>query len=154
MSHLLLAQWRSMTADESDLLVKSSQLSAFIMQTIEDISWAGFYWKRQGQLVVGAYQGPVACTRIALDKGVCGNCFTTGKVQIVDDVHSFAGHIACDINSASEVVYPLFYDDRCIGVFDIDSYKLARFDETIVKEIELICKDFMLTTDFTLINHW
>lgn len=154
MPHLLLAQWQAMTSGESDLLVKSSQLAAFILQTIEDISWAGFYWKRQQQLVVGAYQGPVACTHIPLDKGVCGQCFTTGEIQVVEDVLDFDGHIACDSNSASEVVFPLMDNSKCIGVFDIDSYKLARFDEETVKEISLICKDFMKTTDLSMTEYW
>ncbi len=150
MSQLLLAQWKALIAGEKDMLVKSSHLCALIMHNIEDISWAGFYWKRGQQLVVGAYQGPVACTRIPFDKGVCGRCFRSGKIQIIDDVHAFEGHIACDVNAASELVFPLMQGQQCIGVFDIDSYTPARFDDLTVKEIELICRHFMQSGDFSL----
>ncbi len=151
MAALLFAQWKAMAVGESDLLVKSSQLAAFIMQTVDDVSWVGFYWKRQQQLVVGSYQGPVACTHIPLNKGVCGHCYTAQQIQIVDNVDLFDGHIACDTHSVSEAVFPLVFKGNCLGVLDIDSYKLARFDVDLVEEIELIVADFMQTTDFGML---
>ena len=154
MSHLLLAQWKAMTSNEEDFMIKSSQLPAFFMQTLDDISWAGFYWMKKKSLITGCYQGPVACTRIDSHRGVCGKCFTTEEIQIIDDVNQFDDHIACDTNSNSEVVVPLRDGNHILGVFDIDSYSLNRFDTDLSQEINLICEDFMKTTDLSIIKHW
>ncbi len=147
MKNLLLSQWQALSEAENDFLVNSSQFCAFIMQQVDDISWAGFYWHRQQQLVVGAYQGPVACTRIDLEKGVCGTAFSSAKTQIVADVNQFSGHISCDSNSASELVVPVIHKGKTMGVFDIDSYTLNRFDEELVETIEELVKEFVVGTD-------
>ncbi|HBN82351.1 MAG TPA: hypothetical protein DDZ89_00755 [Clostridiales bacterium] len=95
-----------------------------------DINWAGFYFLKNNELVLGPFQGKPACIRIPLGKGVCGTAAVTRKIQVVEDVHQFEGHIACDEASQSEIVLPILYDQRLIGVLDIDSPLLKRFDQT------------------------
>lgn len=101
--------------------------SALLWESLEDINWAGFYRMEAGQLVLGPFQGKVACTHIAWGRGVCGTAAATDSVQRVEDVHAFAGHIACDSASNSEIVIPLHRDGAVCGVLDIDSPSLARF---------------------------
>lgn len=154
MTSLLLSQWQALTAGEHDFFIKSSQLPAFLFQNIDDISWAGFYWHKNNQLITGAYQGPVACTRIDSHRGVCGKCFSSGEIQLVNDVNQFDDHIACDTNSNSEIVIPLLDNNTIIGVFDIDSHSLNRFNQKLANEIDLICKDFIKTTDLAPLEFW
>ena len=148
MNDLLLRQWQALLEDERDFIVNTSQLCAFIMQNIDEISWVGFYWNRQQQLLVGAYQGSVACTRIGLEQGVCGAAFSSATTQVVADVNQFSGHIACDTNSASEVVVPILLKGKVIGVFDIDSYRLNRFDTELVTTVEALLASFVERTEF------
>ncbi len=142
----LIKQWHSLSEGESDFIVNCSQFSAFLMQQVELISWSGFYWHRQEKLVVGAYQGPIACTKIDLNSGVCGAAYSSAKTQIVADVSQFEGHIACDSKAVSEIVIPILKDDTVIGVFDIDSYTLDRFDLQFANVMEQLLEIFVANT--------
>ena len=125
---LLSAQVQALLHGERDWLANLSQFAALIYGSVPDLNWAGFYMARGQELVLGPFQGKVACVRIALDKGVCGKCARTQEIQRVDDVHSFPGHIACDSASQSELVIPVVVDGQLQAVFDLDSPLLARFD--------------------------
>jgi len=144
----LCSQWLGLSHNESDFLVNSSQFCALIKQSLEDISWVGFYWFRDNALVLGAFQGPVACSRISLDKGVCGVAFTHNQLQLVDDVDEFTGHIACDANSASELVIPLAIGGQVIGVLDLDSYSKGRFNQNLADSLQTLSLSFVETTRF------
>jgi L-methionine (R)-S-oxide reductase len=102
--------------------------AALVWEYLPDLNWAGFYRAIEGELVLGPFQGKVACIRIDMGKGVCGAAAETRKTQLVDDVHAFPGHIACDAASRSELVVPIVADGRLIGVLDLDSPEPARFD--------------------------
>lgn len=108
------------------------------MQNFQDISWAGFYLFKNTELILGPFQGKIACTNIPLDKGVCGKAASTRKTVIVEDVHQFAGHIACDSESNSEIVIPLIKGNQLYGVLDLDSTSLVDF----LKKIKLFLKKF------------
>lgn len=125
---LLLAQAEAITAGEPDLIANLSNLSALVYEALDDVNWVGFYLTREPEtLVLGPFQGKVACLRIAFGKGVCGTAATTRETQRVIDVHEFPGHIACDSASNSEVVVPLIVADQVVGVFDLDSPSVGRF---------------------------
>lgn len=113
--------------DETDPLSLMSNISAFIMGCTRDLNWAGFYFLKENELVLGPFQGQPACTRLSLDKGVCAKAFKEKKIIRVDDVNAFPGHIACDSASLSELVIPLFYKGEVYGVLDLDSPILNRF---------------------------
>lgn len=106
-----------------------SNAAALLYDALEDLNWAGFYLLREGELQLGPFQGKVACTHIAVGKGVCGTAVSTDRVQRVYDVHQFPGHIACDSASNSEIVLPLHVDGKIFGVLDIDSPSIGRFTE-------------------------
>jgi L-methionine (R)-S-oxide reductase len=125
---LLLAQVRSVFEGERDWLANLAQFCALVYQSVPDLNWAGFYMARGEELIVGPFQGKIACVRIPFSRGVCGACATTREVQLVADVHAFPGHIACDSASNSELVLPLIVADRLVAVFDLDSPSTARFD--------------------------
>ncbi len=125
---LLGAQVRSVLAGERDWLANLAQFAALVHQSVPGLNWAGFYMARGAELVVGPFQGKVACVRIPFARGVCGACARTREIQIVADVHAFAGHIACDSASNSELVLPVIVGDRLVAVFDLDSPAIARFD--------------------------
>lgn len=103
--------------------------------------WIGFYMVKDNQLHLGPFQGPVACTRIAKGKGVCGTAWAQAESQVVPDVELFPGHIACSSQSRSEIVVPIIKDNNVVGVLDIDSRELSTFDETDRQYLELLCKD-------------
>jgi len=126
---LLTAQVRSLIEGERDAVANMAQFSALVWQSVPDLNWAGFYLARGQELVVGPFQGKVACVRIPFSKGVCGACARSREIQLVEDVHAFPGHIACDSASASELVLPVAVGDRLVGVFDLDSPHKARFDQ-------------------------
>ena len=109
---LLVAQLQALLADERDFIANAAQFSAFLFQELSDLNWAGFYLARGEELVLGPFQGKVACVRIPFGRGVCGAAAASGETQRVEDVHAFAGHIACDSASNSELVVPLFKDGR------------------------------------------
>ena len=125
---LLVAQVRSVLEGERDWIANLSQFSALVYQSVPHLNWAGFYLARGEQLVVGPFQGKVACVRIPFGKGVCGACARTREIQLVEDVHAFPGHIACDSASNSELVLPVVVGDRLVAVFDLGSPLTARFD--------------------------
>jgi len=140
----LLAQARALVAGEPDRIANAANLSALVYHSLPALNWVGFYFFDGTELVVGPFQGLPACVRIGLGKGVCGTAAATRQTQRVDDVHAFAGHIACDSASNSEVVVPLVAGDgSLIGVFDIDSPELARFDEDDQAGLEAIARIFV-----------
>jgi L-methionine (R)-S-oxide reductase len=125
----LLKQAEALFAGERDWLANASQFSALIAQQVPELNWAGFYLNRAGVLVLGPFQGKVACVRIPFERGVCGACARTGEIQLVEDVHAFPGHIACDGASNSELVLPVNVDGKLWAVFDMDSPRQGRFDQ-------------------------
>lgn len=112
------------------LITNLSNASALLFESLSDINWAGFYLMQDSKLVLGPFQGKVACTEIEIGKGVCGTAVLENSTQCVPDVHKFPGHIACDSASNSEIVIPIRYEGRVIGVLDIDSPKFERFDDS------------------------
>ncbi|WP_295464662.1 GAF domain-containing protein [uncultured Pseudomonas sp.] len=145
---MLAAQAEALLADERNLVANAAQLSAFIFQEVPDLNWAGFYLvDGQDQLLLGPFQGKVACMRIPFSKGVCGAAARERQTQRVEDVHAFPGHIACDAASRSELVVPLVKDDRLIGVLDLDSPNPARFSATDQAGIERLVAVFLAATD-------
>lgn len=124
----LAAQAEALLHGEHDRIANAANLAALIWLQLPDLNWAGFYFFDGRELVVGPFQGKPACVRIALDKGVCGAAASLRQTQVVSDVNAFAGHIACDAASRSEIVVPLLRGDELLGVLDIDSPTLARFD--------------------------
>ena len=122
--------------EEPDWLANLANASAVLWLLLEDINWAGFYLYKNGELVLGPFQGKPACTHIGIGKGVCGTAADLRETQLVKNVHEFPGHIACDSASNSEIVVPVIKNDRLIGVLDIDSPVLGRFDETDRKHLE------------------
>jgi L-methionine (R)-S-oxide reductase len=124
----LLKALAALIADEPDGIANMANVSALLWQTLPDLNWAGFYRVIGGELVLGPFQGKPACIRIPLNKGVCGAAARTGKTQLVEDVHAFPGHIACDANSASELVVPLKLNGQTVAVLDLDSPRIGRFD--------------------------
>lgn len=125
----LAEQLAALIAGEPDLIANSANMAALVYHSLPDLNWAGFYFKRGDELVLGPFQGKPACVRIAWGKGVCGNAAARGAAIIVPDVDAFPGHIACDPTSRSELVVPLIADGRVVGVFDLDSPRPARFDD-------------------------
>lgn len=115
-----------------------SNVTALIWDALEDLNWCGFYLYRDGRLILGPFQGKIACTEIEMGKGVCGTAAVKGEAVLVEDVHQFAGHIACDSASNSEIVVPLFKGGELFGVLDIDSPSLARFSADDRTGLELV----------------
>lgn len=144
---LLAAQLEALLADERDCIANAAQFSAFLFHELGDLNWAGFYMARGEELVLGPFQGKVACVRIPFGRGVCGAAASTQQTQRVDDVHAFAGHIACDSASNSELVVPLIKDGRLVGVLDLDSPRLARFSSEDQLGIERLAAIFLRLTD-------
>lgn len=144
---LLAAQLESLLADERDFIANAAQFSAFLYHQIDDLNWAGFYLNRNQELVLGPFQGQIACVRIPFGRGVCGAAAATEQTQRVEDVHAFAGHIACDSASNSELVVPLIKDGRLIGVLDLDSPSIGRFSENDQQGIEALAAIFLRASD-------
>ncbi|MEK2611820.1 GAF domain-containing protein [Pseudomonas shirazensis] len=145
--HLLAAQAQALFADERDFIANAAQFSAFLYSQLDDLNWAGFYINRDEELVLGPFQGQVACVRISFGKGVCGAAAASRQTQRVEDVHAFPGHIACDSASQSELVIPLVKEGRLIGVLDLDSPRLARFSEADQMGLERLAAIFLELTD-------
>lgn len=144
---LLAAQLEALLADERDFVANAAQFSAFLFHELADLNWAGFYLVKDGELVLGPFQGKVACVRIAFGRGVCGAAAASLQTQRVEDVHAFAGHIACDSASNSELVVPLVKDGRLIGVLDLDSPSVGRFTEEDQAGIEALAAIFLAASD-------
>lgn len=136
---LLLAQVKAMVKDESDPVANMANVAALIQEAFH-FWWTGFYRVINNQLVLGPFQGPVACTRIGFGKGVCGTSWKERKTLVVEDVEQFPGHIACSSESKSEIVVPLIKQGEVIGVLDIDSERLATFDQTDKEWLEQIAE--------------
>ena len=139
----LAGQARALLAGETDRIANAANLAALVYHSLPDLNWAGFYFYDGTELVVGPFQGLPACVRIALDKGVCGAAARTRQTQRVEDVEAFPGHIACDAASRSELVVPLVKDDRLVGVFDLDSPRVGRFDQDDQHGLEAIAQAFV-----------
>ena len=125
----------------------AAQFSAFLFHELADLNWAGFYLAKDGELVLGPFQGKVACVRIAFGRGVCGAAAASLQTQRVEDVHAFPGHIACDSASNSELVVPLVKKGRLIGVLDLDSPSVGRFTEVDQAGIEALAEIFLAASD-------
>lgn len=139
----LAAQLHGLLAGETDPVANAANTAALIFDAVPEVSWAGFYFLRGGELIVGPFQGKPACVRIALGRGVCGTAAARRTTIIVPDVSAFPGHIACDSASKSEVVVPLIAADRVFGVLDLDSARPARFDETDARGLERLAALFV-----------
>ncbi len=139
---LLDSQVRALLGDEQDPLAAASNFVALLYNALDEINWLGIYVLRGDELVLGPFQGKPACVHIALDEGVCGAAAATRETQRVADVHAFPGHIVCDPDSRSELVVPLVVHDNLIGVLDIDSPSLERFDEQDRDGIEMLCRTY------------
>jgi len=135
---LLRRQISALLSDETDFIANSANFSAVLYASLPDINWAGFYFFKQGELVLGPFQGKPACVRIPLGKGVCGTAAYHKTSLLVPNVHEFEGHIACDAASNSEIVIPLVANDVLYGVLDIDSPVFNRFDEIDLVELEYL----------------
>lgn len=123
-------QLQNLLSATSYQITQLANASALLAQSLEDINWAGFYLMEEGKLILGPFQGKVACMEIKIGSGVCGTAVARDEIMLVKDVHQFPGHIACDSASNSEIVLPIHKNGHIIGVLDIDSPILARFDET------------------------
>ncbi|KRG68433.1 diguanylate cyclase [Stenotrophomonas terrae] len=139
----LLAQARALVYGETDRIANAANLSALIYHALPQLNWAGFYFYDGKELVVGPFQGLPACVRIPLSKGVCGAAASSRQTQRIEDVDAFPGHIACDSASRSELVVPLVHNGELIGVLDIDSPVIARFDADDQLGLEAIAQVFV-----------
>lgn len=135
---LLLKQAEALISGEVDSIANAANLASLVYNNLDNVNWVGFYYLRDGELVLGPFSGQPACTRIPIGKGVCGTAFAEQKTQVIGNVHDFPGHIACDAASESEVVVP-FSSAKLSGVFDIDSPILNRFSTDEVELLESIC---------------
>lgn len=125
----IAAQLRSLLEGECDFIANAANFASLLFHSLPDLNWAGLYLYKDGELVLGPFQGKPACVRIAIGKGVCGTAAERRETVLVDNVHEFPGHIACDSASNSEIVVSLVKDDRLLGVLDLDSPSFSRFNE-------------------------
>jgi GAF domain-containing protein len=143
----LLSQAKGLLHDEHDRVANAANFAALLYHSLPDVNWVGFYFMNKGtkgdELLVGPFQGKPACVHIAIGKGVCGTAAKTQQTQLVPDVNAFPGHIFCDGDSLSELVVPLLHGGAVIGVLDLDSPKLARFDQEDQAGIEALAKVFL-----------
>ncbi len=142
----LLPQIKSLVEGESDLIANLANVTSALKQAFPSFSWVGFYLMKEGELVLGPFQGKLACTRIKVGSGVCGTAVLRKETIIVPDVEKFPGHIYCDPDSRSEIVVPIIKNGEVLGVLDIDSYELDNFDETdkfyLEKLVEILLEKF------------
>ena len=148
----LLEQARALLAGERDRIANAANLAALAFHTLPEVNWAGFYFMQGGELVLGPFQGKPACVRIAVGKGVCGTAAGERRTIVVPDVHAFPGHIACDSASKSEIVVPILDsrlrgNDKLLGVLDLDSPSLRRFDAADASGLEALVELFIASTD-------
>jgi L-methionine (R)-S-oxide reductase len=141
----LRSQAVALMQGERDRVANAANLSALVYHALPDLNWVGFYFFDGTELVVGPFQGHPACVRIVLGRGVCGTAAQTRQTQVVPDVDAFPGHIPCDSASRSELVVPLYRGDELIGVFDLDSPRLARFDDEDRRGLEALAAAFVET---------
>lgn len=146
----LVAQVGGVLAGERDPWANSANTAALVFEALPDLNWAGFYFLRGGELVVGPFQGRTACVRIPLGSGVCGTAAARRETVIVPDVHAFPGHIACDAASRSELAIPMFADGRLIGVLDLDSPSVGRFGHSDAALLEAVATHLSAACDWRL----
>lgn len=135
---LLLSQMRSLLEGEQDVTANLANASALLNEALKNINWVGFYLLKNNELILGPFQGKVACVHIPIGEGVCGTAVSENRTQLVKNVHEFPGHIACDSASNSEIVIPLRSNGKVVGVLDIDSPLIGRFDDTDASELEKV----------------
>ena len=146
----LTSQLGGLLSGERDFIANAANTAALLFETMPDLNWAGFYFLRANdELVLGPFQGKPACVRIAKGKGVCGAAVQRRASVLVEDVHAFPGHIACDSASRSELVVPLIWNGKVIGVIDLDSPSPARFDAGDQAGIEAVAAIFLAATDLS-----
>ncbi len=143
----LHSQLAALLAGERDFIANAANACALIYHTLPDLNWAGFYVYKYDTLVLGPFQGKPACIRIAIGQGVCGKAAELRKTVVVENVHEFPGHIACDAASNSEIVVPLIDQSRLIGVLDLDSPTVGRFDDEDQAALETLVTTFVSLTD-------
>lgn len=143
----LLRQAQGILQGERDPIANAANIAALIWHTLPDLNWAGFYFLKRGELVLGPFQGKPACVRIAIGKGVCGTAVARRASVLVANVHEFPGHIACDSASNSEVVVPLMRGSDAIGVLDLDSPLLERFDRDDMTCVEALARLWVTGSD-------
>ena len=134
----LLPQLKSLVENEDDITANLANISAALKQALRNVSWVGFYLLRNGELVVGPFQGKVACTRIKIGNGVCGKAAEERKTIVVPDVYEFPGHIFCDADSKSEIVVPILRGDALFGILDLDSPEFNSFDEVDAENLKIV----------------
>lgn len=139
----LASQLAALLAGEHDFIANAANFSALLFYSLPDLNWAGFYLYKEGELVLGPFQGKPACVRIAMGKGVCGSAAERGETLLVDNVHEFPGHIACDSASNSEIVVPLLPNGHLLGVLDLDSPSVARFAEDDARGLNKLAAIFL-----------
>jgi GAF domain-containing protein len=142
----LAAQLRSLLEGERDLIANAANFASLLYHSLPEVNWAGFYFTQNDELVLGPFQGRPACVRIALGKGVCGTAAAQRQTILVANVHEFPGHIACDSASNSEVVVPLIKEERLLGVLDLDSPSLGRFDDDDAAGLNELAGIFLAAT--------
>jgi L-methionine (R)-S-oxide reductase len=140
-------QLAGLLSGERNALANAANTTALLYEALPGLNWAGFYFLQEGELVLGPFQGKVACVRIALGKGVCGTAAALRETLVVQDVHAFPGHIACDSASNSEIVLPLMSGERLWGVLDLDSPNLKRFDQDDADGLQRLVDTFLQATD-------
>jgi GAF domain-containing protein len=144
----LAEQARAMLEDERDAIANAANLASLIWHALPDLNWAGFYFLRNGVLVLGPFQGKPACVRIALGQGVCGTAAQRRQSMVVADVHDFPTHIACDSATNAELVVPLFKGDALVGVLDLDSPLRGRFDDADRAGVEALATIWAARSDW------
>lgn len=148
----LARQLESLLEGERDFLANSANMAALAFEFVGDLNWAGFYFLRGKELVLGPFQGRTACVRIEVGSGVCGTAAARGESVLVENVHRFDGHIACDAASNAELVVPVILDGEVIGVFDLDSPTIGRFDEEDRAGVEELVRVYQGATDLSWIR--
>ena len=143
----LLAQARALLEGERDPVANAANLASLVFHTLPELNWAGFYWMKGGELVLGPFQGKPACVRIAVGRGVCGTAVKERRTIVVPDVNAFPGHIACDSASRSELVVPVLKQGTVLGVLDLDSPMPSRFGDAEARALERLVADFVAATD-------
>ena len=142
----LQSQLRSLLEGERDFIANAANFSALLYHSLPDLNWAGFYLRKGAELIIGPFQGKPACVRIAMGQGVCGTAAQQRQTILVDNVHDFPGHIACDSASNSEIVVPLIKHERLLGVLDLDSPSFARFDDEDAQGLNELVEIFIDST--------
>jgi GAF domain-containing protein len=143
----LTDQLRALLEGERDPIANSANFAALLFHSLPDLNWVGFYFHKDGELVLGPFQGQPACVRIEIGKGVCGTAAERKDTVIVPNVHEFPGHIACDSASNSELVMPIVVDERLLGVLDLDSPRFGRFNEDDARGLHALVEIFKAATD-------